>query len=139
MSQPTHVVTCFLESDGKILVLLRSQRVGTYRGQWGGVAGFLESASPLEQAFTEIREETGLLPADIALTKQGKPLPVTDPSLNRDWVVHPFLFHVLHPEKIKLDWEHREMKWVLPDELCQLDAVPGLAAAYGRVAPPLSY
>lgn len=134
MSRPTPVVTCFLESQGKILVLLRSLRVGTYRGKWGGVAGFLESASPLDQAFTEIREETALLPADITLVKQGAPLPVKDTALELDWLVHPFLFHVVHPEKIKIDWEHRAMKWVTPDELCQLDAVPGLSASYARVS-----
>ena len=101
MSQSTAVVTCFLESQGKILVLLRSQRVGTYRGKWGGVAGFLESISPLDQAFTEIREETGLLPADITLLKQGTPLPVSDAALGREWVVHPFFFTSGARKKLK--------------------------------------
>ncbi len=132
MSQPTYVVTCFLESEGKILVLLRSNQVGTYRGKWGGVAGFLES-TPEVQAETEIREETGLQPSDVTLIKTGAPLTIEDKELNRQWVVHPFLFHVQNPSKIRIDWEHREMKWIEPGELGRLDTVPGLKEAYQMV------
>ena len=36
------VVTCLLENKGEILILRRSEEVGTYRELWGGVAGFVE-------------------------------------------------------------------------------------------------
>ena len=63
--RPTHVVTCFLTrydaAESRILIVQRSQRVGSYHGQWAGISGFLEvGVTPDEQAFTEIREETGL-------------------------------------------------------------------------------
>ena len=135
MPQPTHVVTCFLESDGKILILLRSDKVGTYRGKWGGVAGFLES-TPAAQAYTEIREETSLQPSDVTLIKTGKPLTIEDKELDRQWVVHPFLFHVINASKIIIDWEHRAMKWINPAEIDNFDTVPGLKEAYLKV---LSY
>lgn len=51
------VVTCFLEHDGKIPLLRRSQRVGTYRGRWAGVSGYIEEGNtPYAQALEEIRE-----------------------------------------------------------------------------------
>jgi len=39
------VVTCFLRNDGEVLLLCRSDAVGSYRGQWGGVAGHVAEAS----------------------------------------------------------------------------------------------
>ena len=132
MPRLTHVVTCFLEIESKILILLRSDKVGTYRGKWGGVAGFIES-TPDVQAFTEIQEETGLQSIDVVLLKTGDPIIIEDKELDRKWVVHPYLFHVKNASKIKIDWEHREIKWILPEELDNYDTVPGLKEAYQRV------
>jgi PncC family amidohydrolase len=123
-----HVVTCFLEQSKLILLLRRSGRVGTYQRLWAGVSGYIETDA-LDQAFTEIREETGLFNNNIKLIKQGKPLEVIDQSLHRKWIVHPFLFHVLDPQKIMLDWEHTEFAWVKPKELKKYNTVPGLAKA----------
>jgi len=64
-----HVVTCFLESDGKILLLRRSRQVGSYQGKWAGVSGYVESP-PDKQAMIEIGEETGLEAGDILLLKK---------------------------------------------------------------------
>jgi len=127
-----HVVTCFLEHGRKILILRRSSRVGTYRRSWAGVSGYIET-NDIDQAFTEISEETELYKKDLKLIKQGKPLEVIDKNLNRKWIVHPFLFHVRAPEKIKTDWEHTEIKWIKPGELKKYETVPGLAKALSRV------
>ena len=127
-----HVVTCFLEHGGKILILRRSSRVGTYRRSWAGVSGYVET-NDIDQAFTEISEETELYKKDLKLIKKGKPLEVIDKNLNLKWIVHPFLFHVKAPEKIKTDWEHTEVKWIKPVELKKYETVPGLAKALARV------
>ena len=127
-----HVVTCFLEHGRKILILRRSSRVGTYRRSWAGVSGYIET-NDVDQAFTEISEETELYKKDLRLIKKGKPLEVIDKNLNRKWIVHPFLFHVKAPEKIKTDWEHTEVKWIKPGELKKYETVPGLAKALARV------
>jgi hypothetical protein len=127
-----HVVTCFLEHGGKILILRRSGRVSTYRRSWAGVSGYIETNAD-DQAFTEISEETELYKKDLKLIKKGKPLEVIDKDLNRKWIVHPFLFHVRAPEKIKTDWEHTEVKWIKPGELKKYETVPGLAKALARV------
>jgi PncC family amidohydrolase len=127
-----HVVTCFLEHGGKILILKRSSRVGTYRRSWAGVSGYIET-NDIDQAFTEISEETELYKKDLKLIKQGKPLEIIDKNLSRKWIVHPFLFHVKAPDKIKTDWEHTEAKWIKPGELKKYETVPGLAKTLARV------
>lgn len=127
-----HVVTCFLEHGGRILILRRSQKVGTYQRSWAGVSGYIET-EPLDQAYTEIREETGLFKSSVNLVKQGKPLEVIDRELNRKWVVHPFLFHVTDPERLKIDWEHTEFKWISPNDLSHFQTVPGLKKALDLV------
>ena len=130
-----HVVTCFLEYESKILLLRRSERVGTYRGRWAGVSGYIEEGnSPYEQALEEIREETGLGDEDIQLVREGEPLEVIDEEIGRKWIVHPFRFRVIRPEKIKIDWEHTEMKWIDPEEMEQYETVPKLAETWERVA-----
>ena len=75
-----HVITCFLESDNEILLLQRSQQVGSYQGKWAGVSGYVET-TPDEQALIEIQEETSLQLADLELLKKGEPLFVEDEDL----------------------------------------------------------
>jgi nicotinamide-nucleotide amidase len=123
--QTKQVVTSFLLSNGKILILRRSDRVGTYRGRWGAVSGYVEK-SPDQQALIEIKEETGLGVNDIELICKGDTVTVRDDKLKTRWIVHPYLFHVKDQEKIKLDWEHKESKWISPGEIEDYDTVPQL-------------
>ena len=137
---PTHVVTCFLlqRSPGGDLVLLvrRSERVRTYRGAWAGVSGYLEQGvTPLEQAYTEIREETGLDRDGVRLLNEGMPLPVEDREQGLSWVVHPFLFVLDDPTAIRTDWEATDHTWVRPADLASYSAVPMLAEAFAHVYP----
>ena len=132
------VVTCFLLSaapDGDtILLLRRSERVGTYRGRWAGVSGYLE-AEPLAQAYREIAEETGLNREDIRLLRQGEPLEAIDEHIATKWLVYPFLFEVLAPHRLRIDWEHQEARWVHPEAMSKYETVPALAEALSRVYP----
>ena len=127
-----HVVTCFLEHKNMILILRRSQKVGTYKRAWAGVSGYIETDA-MDQAYSEIREETGLFKNSIKLVKTGEPLEIIDTSLHRKWVVHPFLFHVSDPEIIRTDWEHTESKWIKPKDLSKYTTVPGLKRALDNV------
>ena len=127
------VVTVFLTRRSKILVLKRSREVGTYKGHWAGVSGYVESDDPLEQAYTEMAEEVGLRKRDVTLVKAGKPLEIVDEAQDRAWRVHPFLFAVHEPDKIRLDWENIAMRWILPEEIDQLKTVPALRETLERV------
>ncbi len=133
------VVTCFLlhRSGGReeILLLRRSQQVGTYRGRWAGVSGYIEETDPLTQAYTEMEEETGLAGEDVQLLRTGEPLEVVDTEAERRWIVHPFLFEVREPARIRADWEHTETRWIRPEEIFQYETIPQLAETLMRVYP----
>lgn len=128
-TETVHVVTAFLRHQGRVLVLQRSGRVGSYRGRWAAVSGYLEEPTALAQALREIDEETGLAAADLSLVAEGAPFAVDDPALERRWVVHPFLFDIASLPSIRLDWEHSAYRWVLPVGLAELQTVPSLARA----------
>jgi ADP-ribose pyrophosphatase YjhB (NUDIX family) len=133
--RPTHVVTCFLQRNDKkdvlILLVRRSQRVGSYQGHWAGISGFVEpNVSPEEQAYTEIREETGLQHDQVRMLRRGAVVEHVDPALDRHFYIHPFLFDVLLPDAIQTDWEAVEMRWIIPTELQNYDTVPKLWEVY---------
>ncbi len=131
----TRVVSCFLlRLDGpqpRLCIVKRSQRVGSYQAHWAAISGFLEEGvTPEEQAYTEIREETGLQKTQVRLLKRGSVVEHVDKDIQRRWQIHPFLFTALEPESIKLDWEAEEMRWIMPDELADYETVPKLQEAY---------
>jgi len=132
MLQEKRVVTCFLESGGEILILRRSGEVASYRGSWAGVSGYIEGAAD-EQALTEIEEETSLSRQDVELLKKGEPLDVEDEGLGIRWVVHPYLFRIKDREKITIDWEHKEARWIKPEDIGNYQTVPKLKEALSRV------
>lgn len=126
------MVTCFLESGGEILILRRSGEVGSYRGRWAGVSGYIESTAD-EQALIEIEEETGLERGEVELLKKGEPLAVEDEGLGTRWLVHPYLFRIKNRGKIKIDWEHQESRWIKPEDIARYQTVPKLKEALSRV------
>ena len=126
------VVTCFLESDGEILILRRSEQVGSYQGKWAGVSGYIETTAD-EQALVEIEEEAGLSQEDLKLIKRGEPLLIEDEKLGVKWVVHPYLFHIKDRGKIKIDWEHKEARWIKPEAIGNYQTVPKLEETLARV------
>lgn len=132
----TSVVTVFLQRDDRVLLARRSQDVRTYRGRWAGISGYLETEDPRDQARREIRQETGLEAKHVRPAARGEPLSVDDPENDRFWTVHPFRFTV-DPEApaVELNREHREYRWVKPEEIRGPDTVPGLWDAWCRVRP----
>jgi len=130
--QKKQVVTCFLESNGEILILRRSEQVGSYHGRWAGVSGYIETTAD-EQALTEIAEETGLSQEDLKLIKKGKPLSIGDEKLGVKWVVHPYLFRIKDRSKVKIDWEHKEARWIKPEEIDSYQTVPMLKETLAKV------
>ena len=132
MLQEKKVVTCFLESENEILILHRSGQVGSYQGRWAGVSGYIETTAD-EQALTEIAEETSLSREDIELIRKGEPLTIEDEKLGVRWIVHPYLFHIKDRNKIKIDWEHKETKWIAPKDIAKFETVPKLEETLARV------
>jgi len=128
------VVSCFIECGGCLLLLKRSEKVGTYKGKWATVSGYLERP-PDEQAYIELKEEVGLSEQDVTLIRCGEVLEIEDSEIGLKWLVYPYLFKLKKSGRINIDWEHREYKWVLPEDVASYHTVPGLDEALARVYP----
>ena len=128
-----HVVTAFLRHQGEILLVRRSDKVGSYRGRWSAISGYLEDPTPLAQALREIREETTLPEAEVHLVREGVPLEILDSNMGVCWVVHPFLFDIDDRQRITLDWENMELRWVDPKQIINYRTVPQLAETWEAV------
>lgn len=115
--------------EGKILLLKRSQKVSTYKGRWGIVAGYVESGeTPYETAIKEIREEVGIDEDEIELIKELDPVEFTDFYDGKiyDWKIYPFIFIIKKKGKINIDWEHLEYCWIHPTDIEKYNTVPRL-------------
>ena len=116
------VVTAVLRNGGRILIVRRSEDVGSFRGRWSAISGYVEGREDLKaRALREVREETGI--------RRGRVRGTAPPVLARDeatlYVVHPFLIDV-SSRRVRLDWENVEHRWVRPGELDGYDTVPRL-------------
>ena len=121
------VVTSFLLHRGRVLILKRSGKVGSYRDRWAGVSGYLEEGEkPFQRALKEIREEVGLKEGRVQLACIGEPLFVRDEEKRGIlWMVHPFLFKT-RSRRLRLDWESVDHRWIKPQEVSCYMVVPML-------------
>jgi len=127
--KPVHVVTSILRNQQRVLILQRSDNVGSCQGMWAGISGYLEIGETAEQAaFREVSEEAGI--DDPRLVRWGDPIAVRNEE--RVWIVHPFLFEV-EKREIVTDWEHVDSAWISPIELRDYPAVPGLDEVFRRL------
>ncbi|MDG6221345.1 MAG: NUDIX domain-containing protein [Candidatus Thermoplasmatota archaeon] len=116
-------------SRGELLVVQRSGRVGSHRGSWSCISGYMEEGEePRDTAFRELREETGLGEEDLVLLGCAETL---DARSNNDlWRVHPCAFKKKSEKAVVLDWEAQQHKWVTPEEVEEMErkgvAVPRL-------------
>ncbi|HUK28647.1 MAG TPA: NUDIX domain-containing protein [Candidatus Acidoferrales bacterium] len=133
------VVTSFLMADQQILLLKRSGEVGTHRGLWAAVSGYLEGDEPpLKRALTEIQEELGLGEEQVSFVREGEFVRAYDNETETVWVIHPFLFQA-KTKAIQLNWENTEWTWTKLEDLSAYPTVPKLREAYDRVRrDPLS-
>ena len=126
----TDVVTVFPRHGPDVLLLQRSDAVGSYPGLWGAVAGHAEG-DPTAAARRELQEEAGV--EDATLVRRGEPFDVDDPE-HGTWRVHPFLFDA-ETRAVETDWETAAREWTAPTELRHRDTVPDLWRSYASVRP----
>jgi translation initiation factor 2B subunit (eIF-2B alpha/beta/delta family) len=131
----TAVVTAFLYRRGRVLLLKRSEGVGTYPGRWAGVSGYLERL-PLEQALVEVEEEVGVDAEQLSLRGIGAPMQVHDREVATTWRIYTFLLRLKAGARTATDWESQGWEWVRPEDLGRRETVPGLAQGLARVWPP---
>ena len=123
----TKIVTSFITSNGKFLLLKRSEKVKSMKGLWAGISGIIEkNEEPLKRAKIEIFEELGIKEDQIKLLKTVEQMRVVSPQYkNHEWEIFPFLFEANNPE-IKLNWENSEYEWISKNELNNYKIVPNL-------------
>ncbi len=123
------VVSAFLRNRGRLLVVRRSERVGSFRGRWSAISGYVEGREdPRRRAAQEIHEETGMKGARL----RGSGAPVITRHGNTAFIVHPFLFDA-PTRRVTLDWENVEYRWITPGELKGLPTVPRLNVVLERI------
>jgi len=110
---------------GKILIVKRSKEMRLYPGKWNSIGGFLDDHKNLEEKVKEeLNEELGIGAGDIISIKLGEIFDLDDPNYKKTWVIHPVLVEV-KSDKVRLDWEAEEYKWVTLPEIKNFDTVFG--------------
>jgi len=128
------VITIFVKFKKKILLLKRSTKVRAYQNKWNTVAGYLDELKPIsKKALEEVREELGIDKDNISIIYFGKSYKFTDSKINKTWIIYSILIELKTKPEIKLDWEHTEYKWIMPEELKHFDTFPKLEESLKRV------
>lgn len=119
------VINCVVKYKDKILVVQRSSELNFYPGYWNGISGFLDDKRGLkEKVRDELKEEAGISKKDIISIHLGKIFHQEALKYKKTWIVHPVLVEV-KTDKIKLDWEAKNYKWIRFNEVRKLKLLPG--------------
>lgn len=119
------VINCVVKYKDKILVVQRSKKLNFYPGYWNGISGFLDDKRSLEQKVKdELKEELGIVKKYILRIRLGEIFDEEAPEYKKIWIVHPVLVDIA-TDKIKLDWEAVNYKWIEPKEAKKLKLLPG--------------
>ena len=125
------LVSVFMQFNGEILLVRRSQNVGNYKGKWNAISGYIDRIEPIrERALIELEEETGIKRATIKEVIRGEPYELNDAEIGKIWLVCPFVVKLRSKPEIRLDMESTECRWIKPEELMNFDTVTGLDKSY---------
>jgi isopentenyldiphosphate isomerase len=128
------VINCVLRFDGKILLVQRSGELNFYPSYWNGISGFLDDQKSLNQkVFEELKEELGIPRAKIKKIQLGEIFDQEEPKYKKTWIVHPVLVDV-KTNKIKLDWEAKNYKWLTLSEAEKLKLLPGFDKVLSKLS-----
>ncbi len=123
------VAACYIESEGKLLLLRRSphQKEG---GAWTVPGGKLEMGeTPRDAARRELEEETGIS-IDSRMLEDLGTLYIRKPEL--DYTFAMFRFVSPTRPSVRLNSENDAVHWAAPHEIETLPIISGGRAAYQR-------
>jgi isopentenyldiphosphate isomerase len=130
----TPVINCVLKYKNKLLVVQRSTELNFYPGYWSGISGFLDDKRNLRQKVSdEIKEELGMPKIKIEKIRLGEIFDQDEPKYKKTWIVHPVLVEV-KTDKVKLDWEAKNYKWLTLEEIEKLKLLPGFDKVLKRIS-----
>jgi 8-oxo-dGTP pyrophosphatase MutT (NUDIX family) len=119
------VINCIVRYKDKILLVKRSGGMKFYPNYWNGISGFLDDDQTIEEkVLEELTEELGIDDDNITSMKKGTIIEYEDSAYKKTWLIHPVLVDI-NTDDVKIDWEAREFKWVLADELKNFELLPG--------------
>lgn len=127
------VASTFIEYKNKILIMKRSQRVGTYRRMWGVASGHVEkNETPLQTALKEVEEETSIKAKWVKKIIQGTPFEMIDEEIGIRWYIYPFRMIVKTSVEsiVKIDWEHTSYRMIEPSDIHRYKTAPMLYEGY---------
>ena len=120
------VIAAVLTFGDHVCIFRRSGRVGSDRGMWHCITGFLpETDNPLKQALTEIEEEAGLASANLELMSNN--LFSLQGQDGNTWEIHTFHFSC-DTNSVQLNWENDAYRWTRFEALAELETVDWLSA-----------
>ncbi len=128
-------VLCFLEHDGEILLLKRSEKVLAYKGKWHGVGGFLDEPGKTlrEKVLEELHEELGLPDDCVEKIEFRGTQKIHDTAIDRTWILYLVLVQLNYKPSLHLDWEHTDYRWIHPEDIYQFDTVDRLTESLQQV------
>lgn len=119
------VLNCVVMFKEKILLVQRDKGMRLYPGYWNGISGFLDDNKSLSQkVYEELQEELGISKKHILSIQLGRIVNQEAPKYKKTWIVHAVLVKV-DTDKVKLDWEAQNYKWVKPSDTKKLNLMPG--------------
>ena len=128
------VINCVLKYKNKILVVQRSKELNFYPGYWNGISGFLDDKRSLNEKVTdELKEELGIPKGRIKRIRLGEIFDQEAPRYKKTWIVHPVLVEVT-TDRVKLDWEARNYRWIKFNEVRGLQLLPGFDQVLKRLS-----
>ena len=112
------IVALLLTHRGRLCLLRRSALVGSDRGRWHCVTGYLEpGADPTRQVLIELAEETGLGWEDLRSVTAGPVLDLPDARAG-SWRVFVYCAESARAG-LTLNWEHDDACWVPWPSTCE--------------------
>jgi len=94
-------------------------------GLWNGIGGFLDDQKSLEEKVKEeLDEEAGIKESEIISIKPGNIFDLDDTSSGKTWIIYPALVEI-STDRVILNWEAEEYKWISPEELKNFDVAAG--------------
>jgi 8-oxo-dGTP diphosphatase len=132
------VAACYIESEGKLLLLRRSacqKEGGVQKHVWGVPAGKLEPGeTPRAAARRELEEETGIA-IDPSMLQDLGTLYIRKPEIDYSYT----MFRFVSPSRptVRLNSENDAVHWAAPHEIETMPIISGGRAAYQRYSAAL--
>ena len=123
-----NVSTSFLVHDSKYLLVRRSADVSVMRNLWSAISGTInDSETPLERAYSEILEETGIASHLLCYKKSIDAVEIELKEYDCIFCVYGFLFSTIS-SVISLNWENSEYRWINRCDIDLFCTVPKLGS-----------